>query len=265
MRRPIMTTRHRLILIIAVGVIVAGVLVVAAITRSPNSGQDHADSTQGAGASPTVTASESSSGKQGTGRTPQGKESTHKDHDDNQEVDVARRKSGDPRALGKRDAPVVLTEWADFRCPFCGVWARDTKPKLMKYVKQGTLRIEFRDMPIYGEQSVNAANAARAAGDQGRFWQFYDAVYEAAPKRGHPKLTTAKLDRFAEQAGVKNMGAFRRAVNHKKYKKQIQQDAQLATQLGATSTPAFLINDTPILGAQPTDVFVQAIKKQADG
>lgn len=250
-----MSKRQRLIAIVTAGVVIAGVLVVAAITRPSNSGPDEqAGSQHSASSSPKPTTSKSSSD---SGQSDNGSDGQ------DQEVDMAHRKSGDPMALGDTDAPVVLIEWSDFRCPFCGVWARDTKPKLMKYVKQGMLRIEFRDMPVFGEQSTNAAVAGRAAAAQGRFWQFYDAVYAEAPKRGHPKLDSAKLEHFGKKAGIKDMDAFRKAIKDQKKLKKVKADGQEVAQLGATSTPAFLINDTPILGAQPTDVFVKEVKKQA--
>lgn len=255
-----MSKRQRLIAIVAVGVAVAGVLVVAAITRPSHSGQeDQADSRHSASSTKSA---KKPGDQQSQDQDPDSDQKGQSDQQD-QKVDLARRKSGDPMALGKTDAPVVLIEWSDFRCPFCGVWARDTKPKLMKYVKQGTLRIEFRDMPIFGKQSNKAAVAGRAAAAQGRFWQFYDAVYDAAPKRGHPDLTSAKLDHFGKKAGIKDMDAFRSAIKNEKQLKKIKSDSQQAAQLGASSTPAFLINDTPILGAQPTDSFVKEIKKQA--
>ena len=51
---------------------------------------------------------------------------------------LPRRVDGDPLAMGSPDAPVVLTEWADYRCPFCSVWAEETLPQLQHYIDDGT-------------------------------------------------------------------------------------------------------------------------------
>ena len=72
-------------------------------------------------------------------------------------------KLGHP-TLGDADAPVVMVEYGDFRCPFCGEFARETEPKLVdKYVESGTLRLEWRDFPYLGRESVRAALAARVS------------------------------------------------------------------------------------------------------
>ncbi|MDN5759410.1 MAG: DsbA family protein, partial [Tomitella sp.] len=72
--------------------------------------------------------------------------------------DLATRIEGDPLALGSVDAPVVLVEFADYRCSFCAKFSRDIAPDLIdEYVDSGQLRIEWRDMPIYGEESMLAA------------------------------------------------------------------------------------------------------------
>ncbi len=178
-------------------------------------------------------------------------------------VDLARRQENDPMALGSAEAPVVLIEYADFRCPFCGVFARDTKPALMRYVEDGTLRIEFRDLPIFGDQSVDAAVAGRAAAAQGRFWQFYDAVYADAPERGHADLTRSALIGYADQAGVADLARFRTDMSSKELLSAVQADLTEAQQLGASSTPVFLVGDEPILGAQPTPEFVEKIERLA--
>ncbi len=67
---------------------------------------------------------------------------------------LARRDAGDALAQGRADAPVVLIEYADFKCGYCGKFARDTEPALVKkYVDDGTLRIEWRNFPIFGAES----------------------------------------------------------------------------------------------------------------
>src|SRR5665811_161418 len=88
-------------------------------------------------------------------------------------IDTSRRIDGDPTALGDTDAPVVLVEYSDYRCPFCAVFARETLPVLIdEYVESGQVRIEWRDLTVFGQQSIEAAIAGRAAGAQGLFWEF---------------------------------------------------------------------------------------------
>ncbi|NMR28708.1 DsbA family protein [Crystallibacter degradans] len=176
------------------------------------------------------------------------------------ELDMSRRIADDPTALGAVDAPVVMVEYSDYRCPFCGLFARDTLPALVKkYVDSGDLRIEWRDLPVFGEESMEAALAGRAAGEQGKFWEFNKAVYDAAPERGHADLNRERLIEFAEQSGVPDMKKFEADLESKQLRQAVTRDAQEAASLGATGTPTFLVNDTPFVGAQPLEAFEQAI------
>lgn len=183
------------------------------------------------------------------------------------ELDMARRVDGDPLAMGDADAPVVLVEFADFRCPFCGVFARETQPELVaQYVETGMLRIEWRDLPVFGDQSVEAALAARAAGRQGRFWEFHEAVYAQAPSRGKPDLPLERLLDLADEAGVADLDQLEADMSDPDVHSELQHDIDEATALGASSTPVFLVNDRPIVGAQPLEVFVEAIEaERAEG
>lgn len=210
---------------------VAAILVVTSVTRGASTTSAEPASTPDA-----------QQGDQGTG------------------IDLARHEAGDPLALGRDNAPVVLVEYADFRCPFCGIFARDTKPELMKYVQDGTVRIEWHDLPVFGQESVDAAVAGRAAAKQGRFWQFYDATFAEAPARGHLALPRAKLVELAGKAGVPNLSQYAADLDDPALLAQVHADAQRAQQIGANSTPLFFVNDEPILGAQPVSVFVTAIE-----
>ena len=81
---------------------------------------------------------------------------------------AARRIPGDPLALGRPDAPVVISEWGDFQCPFCRAYTLNTEPSLVRqYVDSGRVRLEWHDFAYLGPESVLAARAARAAGRQG--------------------------------------------------------------------------------------------------
>ncbi|WP_027759792.1 thioredoxin domain-containing protein [Streptomyces sp. AA1529] len=176
---------------------------------------------------------------------------------------LARRNADDPFARGAADAPVVLIEYADFGCSFCGKFARDTEPKLVeKYVDKGLLRIEWRNFPVFGEGSERAALAGYAAGRQGRFWQFYDAVYA---DKGNEKnaFEDGHLRELAGQAGVRDLDRFDRDRASGAARKLLEKDRAEAYALGAAATPAFLVNGQPIAGAQPDEVFTDAIERAA--
>lgn len=176
--------------------------------------------------------------------------------------DQARREPGDPLAIGPVDAPVTMVMFSDFRCPFCARFSRVTEPELVdRYVESGRLRIEWRDLPVFGEPSLLAARAGRAAAAQGRFWAFARAVYEAAPERGHPDLTATALRDFAVQAGVPDLQRFEEEMASSVFDEAIAADAMEARALGLTGTPSFVIDGHPIVGAHPTPVFVDLIER----
>lgn len=176
---------------------------------------------------------------------------------------MARRQKDDPLALGPVDAPVVLVEYSDFQCPFCGRFARSTEPTLIrKYVRQGTLRIEWRDFPYLGAESTLAARAGRAAAEQDRFWPFHDAMYADQQPPNSGRLTESHLIAVARRAGL-DTDRFRTAMSSSSVDQAVQRDFQEGQAIGVTGTPAFMLNGQLIMGAQPTDVFEQAIEDAA--
>jgi len=176
---------------------------------------------------------------------------------------LARRDAGDKLAVGRADAPVVLIEYADFKCGYCGKFARDTEPELIEeYVENGTLRIEWRNFPIFGEESENAARGAWAAGQQDRFWEFHAAAYaEGAKEKGFGK---DRVKALAQEAGVKDLARFMKDLDGPDARAAVAKDQEQAYGIGATSTPSFLINGRPIAGAQPKETFTRAIEAAAD-
>ncbi|MDI9886776.1 thioredoxin domain-containing protein [Streptomyces sp. HNM0645] len=172
---------------------------------------------------------------------------------------LARRDAADPLALGRADAPVVMVEYADFKCGYCGKFARDTEPELIrKYVEKGVLRIEWRNFPIFGEESEAAARAAWAAGRQDRFWQFHKAAYaDGAKEKGFGEQ---QLRELAAAAGVKDLARFTRDADSEEARQAVARDQEEGYGLGATSTPSFVVNGRPIAGAQPAGTFVDAIE-----
>lgn len=228
--------RRRILVISLVGVVLIAIVLIASLTRP---GQGEADATPAPpGAEQTPGAQETEAPKL---------------------PDLSRRIEGDVAALGSVDAPVVLIEYADYRCPYCGVFAQETLPQIVsEYVDAGEVRIEWRDIPIFGEDSLNAAVAARAAGQQGLFWEYQHAVY-AFQGDGRKDLPREQLLAFAGEIGVPDVAAFEAALDDPQLQQAVALDAQEAQSLGVQSTPTFLIGQTPVMGAQPIEVFREVL------
>jgi protein-disulfide isomerase len=91
---------------------------------------------------------------------------------------VATLPATDPQSIGRADAPVVVEVWADFQCPYCGLFTHGLEPSVLRtFVVPGTARLVFRDFAFLGAESMTAATAARCAGLQGAFWQFHDLLF----------------------------------------------------------------------------------------
>ena len=138
------------------------------------------------------------------------------------------------------------------------------EPKLYeKYVEDGTLRIEWRDFPYRGGESVNAAVAARAAQAQGKFWEYHDLLYESQSSG----FSDENLRALAEKTEL-DMGRFEGDYENGSYVEVVQKDFQQGQRMGVNGTPTFLINDRVLVGLQPIGVFEKAIeeaRREAEG
>jgi protein-disulfide isomerase len=138
------------------------------------------------------------------------------------------------------------------------------EPKLYeKYIENGTLRIEWRDFPYLGKESVDAAVAARAAQAQGRFWEYHDLLY-ANQSSGYSE---ENLRALAEEADL-DMGRFERDYENGSLAELVQKDFEQGQRIGVNGTPTFIINDRVLVGLQPVGVFEKAIedaRREAEG
>lgn len=177
-------------------------------------------------------------------------------------AEIERRDANDPMALGDVDAPVVLSEFSDWDCPFCIKANVEIMPQIIKnYVDEGKVRIEFNDFVVNGQAAVEAARAGRAAADQGKFFEYQDAyMAEAIKAKGHPDFDMEDFVRFAEAAGMPDMEKFKADAASDKYDAALQDANNLAQRAGFNSTPSFLVNGQEIIGAQPYETFEQAIE-----
>ena len=130
------------------------------------------------------------------------------------------------------------------------------EPKLYKeYVKDGTLRIEWRDFPYRGQESVNAAVAARSAQAQGRFWEYHDLLYDSQ----FSGFSDENLTELARETGLDTQ-RFERDYRSGRYEILVRADFQRGLDLGVNGTPTFFINGKMLVGLQPVGVFENAIE-----
>ncbi|MDO5738976.1 MAG: thioredoxin domain-containing protein [Ornithinimicrobium sp.] len=176
-------------------------------------------------------------------------------------LDLQRRDAGDPLAIGSVDAPVVMIEYADYRCPFCAKFHLEIRPELTPLVDDGTLRIEFRDLVLFEEQSQQSAVAARAAASQDRLAAYQKALFGKSTQ-GHAELAREDFLAMAREVGVPDLEAFEVALDDEALDALVTADTQEARALGISSTPTFLINTSVVQGAYEAEHMVSVIEQE---
>jgi protein-disulfide isomerase len=165
--------------------------------------------------------------------------------------------SSEGRTIGSPDAPVTMVEYADFQCPYCARAAATTTPQIEdEYVADGRVKIMYHYMAFEGPESVLAAEAAECANDQGRFWDYYDTLYE-----NQVQYSVEDLRGFAEDLGL-DMATFNQCLDSGEHEQLVAAETQEALDDGINSTPTFVIGDQVVTGAQPIDVFRQVIEEE---
>jgi protein-disulfide isomerase len=124
------------------------------------------------------------------------------------------------------------------------------------YVEDGTLRLEWRDFPYLGQESANAALAARAAQDQGKFWEYHDLLY----KNQSGGFSDERLIELAREAGL-DVEKFEEDLASGRFEGSVVEDFQEGQQKGITGTPTFVINGRVLAGLQPLEVYEDAIEQ----
>jgi protein-disulfide isomerase len=150
-------------------------------------------------------------------------------------TDLIPQPSASDHVRGSLDAPVVITEFGDFECPYCGD-AYDVLEEIReKYGSRVALVFRHCPLPMHPHAPA-AAEAAEAAGEAGKFWEMFDQLY-----RHQEALTDGDLREYARAAGV-DPTSVERAIDRKTYTKRIERDMQSAQDSGIPGTPALFIN-----------------------
>ena len=161
--------------------------------------------------------------------------------------------------LGNPNAPITLLEFGDYQCHFCNVYFQDTEHKIIEnFVNTGKVKIVFKDFTIIGPDSVSASHFAHCAGEQEKFWEYHNILFNNWAGENNGWASNNNLLQFANEIGL-DMNELKKCNNENRYKSLIESSNSDARSLGLTGTPAFfIITDSgaqKIHGAQSYDVF----------
>ena len=163
--------------------------------------------------------------------------------------------TGEDPVRGNASAPVTIIEFSDYQCPFC---AR-VNPTLAKIRETygDRVKIVFKDYPLPNHpQAPKAAEAARCAGDQQKYWEMHDAMF--ANQRA---LEVPSLKQTARAIGL-NGAAFDQCLDSGKWQATIRAGSALGDEMGVNSTPTLYVNGRVVLGAVPFDNFKTIIDEE---
>ena len=172
----------------------------------------------------------------------------------------------DAPTLGRADAPVTIVEFSDYQCPFCQRFFATTLPALKKdYIDTGKLRYVFRDFPLeMHPQARQAAEAAHCAGEQGKYWEMHDGVFQ-----NQRALAAPQLAELARAVGVDG-AEFDECVSSGRQAARVERGLADGAAAGVQGTPGFVVGRTRagdvvegtlIRGAQPVETFRRIIEQ----
>jgi protein-disulfide isomerase len=162
----------------------------------------------------------------------------------------------DDPSRGPANAPVTIVEFSDFQCPFC---ARVTATlKKLEETYPGKIRLVYRDFPLVQihPRASRAAEAARCANDQSKFWAMHDALFSH-----QDKLEDVDLKKAAADLGL-DAAKFDQCLESGRHRAQWQKAAADGERYGVSSTPAFFVNGRLMVGAQPYEAFARVIDEE---
>ncbi|MBI4152172.1 DsbA family protein [Candidatus Woesearchaeota archaeon] len=161
----------------------------------------------------------------------------------------------DDAVKGDANAPVTIVEFSDYECPFCARFYEQTLSQINeKYIKTGKVKFVYRDFPLsFHPQAQKAAEAAECAGEQGKYYEMHDLLFEKGVQGG-----VAGFKQYAQELGL-DTGKFNSCLDSGQMAAEIRKDMADGAAAGVQGTPGFFVNGIEISGAQPFEVFQQVI------
>lgn len=164
--------------------------------------------------------------------------------------------SQDDHTEGPANAAVTVVEYGDYECPYCG----EVEPwiKQIQHRMGDRMRFVFRNFPLSQHPYAEiAAEAAEAAGAQGKFWQMHDLLYQH-----QDALDPQDLVQYAQQIGL-DVNEFSQALRSHAQRQRVQRDFQSGMESGVQGTPTFFINGAQYQGPLAEQAIAQAVQSAA--
>jgi protein-disulfide isomerase len=165
---------------------------------------------------------------------------------------------GDRPSLGPKDAPVVVVEFVDFQCPYCRkAWQESLVPLRQRFPKDVRLAIVHLPLEIH-TAARGAAEAAVAAGRQGKFWDFHDRLFSREGSLGRSVFVE-----IAREIGL-DVDRFQKDLDNPEVAEIVAKDVQLARRVGVRATPGFFINGKFYPGFQQSKAMAAIVEKELE-
>ena len=161
---------------------------------------------------------------------------------------------------GSPDAPVEITEFADFQCPFCQTFATLQMPTIdQRLIQTGRVRWRYRDFPLQQHPfSRLAAHSAACADEQGKYWAQHQRIYEGQSEWSEARDAGAIFRNYAKEVGL-DLGRYDACMKSGKYAGRIQASYNEGVQVGVNSTPTLLIGDRLYKGRFDSDAIIKMV------
>jgi protein-disulfide isomerase len=174
---------------------------------------------------------------------------------DGGEVQTASTAQREGRVLGETSAPVIITAWEDFQCPVCKAANSGVLASIIaEYVDTGKAQLHYRYFSFLGDESVRAAEAAEAAAEQGKFWDYHDALFTYQGRENSGALSDERLGQLAELVGL-DLAQFEESLDSGEYEGVVESELDEGRDRGVTGTPTFFVNGERVEDWRDLDAF----------
>jgi protein-disulfide isomerase len=165
---------------------------------------------------------------------------------------------------GSGSAPVEITEYADYQCPFCQTFATLQMPTIEeRLINTGRLRWRYRDFPLQMHPFARlAAHSAACADEQGKYWQQHDRIYQGQSEWSAASNAAGDFRRYAQAAGL-DLDRYDACMKSGRFAGRIQADYNSGVALGVTSTPTLVVNGRLYRGRFDSDAVTKLVDSLA--